>query len=161
MTEAGIQMGQPPSPEAIEKARKLAQDKGIDPEIITRMVSRGGQGGPGGSSGGSRRGGGSAGGGSTERFNNTVVTRTVYRLADPAAGKKTVEVVSAKLGVSDGFFTEVMEGLNEGDTIVTGVIMPGAAPAVAGASSSTSNPFSGGSSRGGFSGGSSSGMRGR
>lgn len=168
MTEAGIQTGQPPTPEAIEKARKLAQDKGIDPEMITRMVSRG-PGGPGGSSGGSRGGssggsrrggGGGAGGGSTERFNNTVVTRTVYRLADPAAETKKVEVVSAKLGISDGFFTEVLEGLNEGDTIVTGVILPGAAPAVAG-SSSTPNPFSGGSSRGGFSGGSSSGMRGR
>lgn len=155
MAEAGIQMGQPPTPEAIEKAKKLATEKGIDPEIITRMASRGGQGGPGGG-GGRRSGGGSAGGGSSERFNNTVVTRTVYRLVDPNAAVKKIEVVSAKLGVSDGFFTEVLEGLNDGDTILTGVIMPGAAPTPA--PSSSSNPFSG-SSRGGFSGGSS--MRGR
>lgn len=152
MTEAGIQMGQPPTPEAIEKAKKLAQEKGIDPEMITRMTSRGGPGG--GRRGG---GGGGGGGGSSERFNNTVVTRTVYRLVDPAAPIKKIEVVSAKLGVSDGFFTEVLEGMNDGDTILTGVIMPGAAPVPAAASSS--NPFSGGSSRGGFSGGSS--MRGR
>ena len=161
MTEAGIQMGQPPSPEAIEKARKLAEAKGIDPEMITRMTSRGGQGGPGGGRGGP--GGGRRGGaeGSADRGVAVVTTRTVFRLADPAAVEKKIETVSARLGISDGTFTEVLEGLNEGDTLVTGVIMPGGAPVVAGSpQSGMQNPFQGSSSsRGGFSG--SSGMRGR
>jgi hypothetical protein len=69
---------------------------------------------------------------------------------------KKIEVVTAKLGISDGFYTEVLEGLNEGDTVVKGVTLPGAAPVVAGPGG-VSNPFqSGGRSFGG-----SSGMRGR
>jgi len=159
MTEAGIQMGQPPSPEAIEKARKLAEAKGIDPEMITRMTSRGGRGGAGGPGGG-RRGGAE---GSADRGVAVVTTRSVFRLVDPAAVTKEIESVTARLGISDGTFTEVLDGLNEGDTMVTGVIMPGGAPVVAGGpQSGMQNPFqSSSSSRGGFSGSSSSGMRGR
>jgi hypothetical protein len=145
MTEAGIQPGQPPSPDALEKARKLAEAKGIDPEMITRMTSRGGAG----------RRGGAGGAASAERggATNAVTTRTIYKMTDAAAINKIIEPVMARLGISDGFFTEVLSSLNEGDTIVTGVIMPGAAPVVAGAQSSgMQNPFSG-SSR--------SGMRGR
>jgi len=147
LTEAGIQPGHPPSPDAVEKARKLAEAKGIDPEMITRMTSRGGAG------GGGRRGG-AGGAASTERggATNAVTTRTIYKMTDAAAINKTIEPVATRLGISDGFFTEVLSGLNEGDTVVTGVIMPGAAPVVAGppSSSSKQNPFSG-----------SSGMRGR
>jgi len=131
----------------VEKARKLAEAKGIDPEMITRMTSRGGAG------GGGRRGG-AGGAASTERggATNAVTTRTIYKMTDAAAINKTIEPVATRLGISDGFFTEVLSGLNEGDTVVTGVIMPGAAPVVAGppSSSSKQNPFSG-----------SSGMRGR
>lgn len=157
MTEAGIQPGQSPSPESIEKARKLAEAKGIDPEMITRMTARGGQGGTGGRGG--RRGGAE---GSADRGVAVVTNRPVYRLNDPAAVEKKIETVTARLGISDGTFTEVLDGLNEGDTIVTGVIMPGGAPVAAGAAQSgMQNPFQGSSSsRGGYSGGS-SGMRGR
>jgi HlyD family secretion protein len=166
MREVGFQRGTPASPEQIEKAKALAKEKGLDPDLIAARFAtpggrggRGGGGGGGGGDSGGRRGGG--GGGAGERgFNNTVVQRTLYKLINPEAPdkEKQVEAISVRLGVSDGFFTEVLGGLNEGDTLVKGVLMPGAAPmAGASAPSSSSNPFSGGRSFGG----SSSGMRGR
>ena len=108
--------------------------------------SRGGGGGPGGGPGGDRG------------FNNTIVNRTLYKLVNPEAEDKRVEPVSVRLGISDGFYTEVLGGLNDGDTLVTNVTMPGAA-APAAAQGAMQNPFSGGGSRGGPS-GSSGGMRG-
>jgi HlyD family secretion protein len=176
MREVGFERGTPPSADQIAKAKQLAKDKGLDPDMIAAAMSMpggrgkrggdsgggGGPGGPGGSSrGGSSRGGfsgGGGGGGGDRGFNNTIVTRTLYKLEAPTALEKKIEPVSVKLGISDGFYTEVLEGLNEGDTLVKNVIMPGAAPAVAAAQSGgMQNPFQ--SSRGGFSGGSSS-MRG-
>ncbi len=166
--EVGFERGTPPSPDQIAKAKQLAKDKGLDPDLVAaRMAMPGGRGkrGDGGGGGGSRGsfggGGGRPGGagGSGERgFNNTIFTRTIYKLVDPAAAEKKVEPVTAKLGISDGFYTEVLEGLTEGDTVVKGVTLPGAAPVLAG-QAGPSNPFSGGSSRGGFSGGSSRGGR--
>lgn len=178
MRDVGFERGTPPSPDQIAKAKQLAKDKGLDPDMVAAAMSMpggrgkrggdsggsggGGSGGPGGSRGSSRGGGGGGGGGGADRgFNNTIVTRTLYKLADPAALEKKIEPTSVKLGISDGFFTEVLEGLNEGDTLIKNVIMPGAAPAVAAAQSGgMQNPFQ--SSRGGFTGGSSgsSGMRG-
>jgi HlyD family secretion protein len=174
MREVGFERGTPPSPDQIAKAKKLAKDKGLDPDLLAASMSmpggrgkRGGEGGGGGErgSGGSSRGGssrggsgGGGGGGGDRGFNNTIVTRTLYKLVDPTALEKKIEPVSVKLGISDGFYTEVLEGLNDGDTLIKNVIMPGAAPAVAAAPGGMQNPFQGGSSRG-FS-GSSSGMRG-
>ena len=163
MREVGFQRGTPASPEQIEKAKKLAKDKGLDPDLIAARFAtpagRGGRAGGGGGDSGGRRGG--AGGAGDRGFNNTVVQRTLYKLINPDAPDKDkrVEAVSVRLGISDGFFTEVLGGLNEGDTLVKGVIMPGAAPMAAGpAPGGSSNPFSGGRS---FGGSSSSGMRGR
>jgi HlyD family secretion protein len=164
MREVGFQRGTPASPEQIEKAKKLAKDKGLDPDLIAARFAmpggRGGRGGGGGGSEGGRRGGGGGSGAGERGFNNTVVQRTLYKLINPDAPDKDkrVEAVSVRLGVSDGFYTEVLGGVSEGDTLVKGVIMPGAAP-VAGAPApgGSSNPFSGGRSFGG----SSSGMRGR
>jgi HlyD family secretion protein len=165
MREVGFERGTPASPEQIEKAKKLAKDKGLDPDLVAaRMAMPGGRGKGGsrgeggGSSGGSRRGPPGAGGSGERGFNNTVVQRTLYKLIESPTGEKSVEAVNVSLGVSDGFVTEVIEGLNEGDTLVKGVIMPGAAPmAAAPGGSSMQNPFSGG--RSSF--GGSSGMRGR
>jgi HlyD family secretion protein len=44
-----------------------------------------------------------------------------------------------KIGISDGANTEVLEGLNEGDVLVTGAIMADNQPA-----SRPTNPFGGG-----------------
>ncbi len=166
MREIGYERGAPATAEQIEKAKALAKEKGLDPELLAaRLATPGGRkggGGPGGSSGfsgGSRRGGPTSAGGAGERgFNNTVVTRTLYKFEDPNALAKKLVPIQVKLGISDGFSTEVLEGLADGDTVVTGVIMPGAAPAAA-AASSASNPFSGRSSMGSPMGGSSRGGR--
>ena len=64
--------------------------------------------------------------------------RTVYVLAG-GASKPTA--VTIKTGISDGVTTEVMEGLKEGDRVVTGMSETGAAPTPA------TNPFGGGQRR--------------
>jgi HlyD family secretion protein len=72
---------------------------------------------------------------------NPVTTRTVYRLP---GGNKTAlpEAVSVKVGITDGSASEVLEGLAEGDVVITGVVLapgttaPGGQPAT--------NPFGGG-----------------
>jgi multidrug efflux pump subunit AcrA (membrane-fusion protein) len=45
-----------------------------------------------------------------------------------------------RLGLSDGRFVEVLEGLNEGDAVVTGTEEPGALRAT-GATAPGNNPF--------------------
>ncbi len=66
------------------------------------------------------------------------VIRTVYRLP---GGNKTAppEAVSVKVGITDGLASEIIDGVAEGDVLVTSVFVPGAKPAAAQA-----NPFSGG-----------------
>jgi HlyD family secretion protein len=173
--EVGFERGTPPSPDQISKAKQLAKDKGLDPDLVAARMSTpagrkrgdggGGGGSPGGSSGGSSRGrtggfgGGGGGGGGDRGFNNTIFTRTLYKLIEVSPTEKKVEPVTARLGISDGFYTEVLEGLTEGDTMVKGVTMPGAVVAAAGPSGGMNNPFQSGG-RSSF-GGSSSGMRGR
>jgi HlyD family secretion protein len=53
-----------------------------------------------------------------------------------------VEPVNVKLGITDGIYTAVLDGLNEGDMLVTSVTLPGASSAAAGRPAS--NPFAGG-----------------
>jgi HlyD family secretion protein len=69
-----------------------------------------------------------------------VTTRTVYRLpgGKPSA---TPEAVTVKVGITDGSFSEITDGLAEGDVLITGlsVSAPGSAPA-----QPASNPFGGG-----------------
>ena len=73
-----------------------------------------------------------------------VTTRTVYRL--PGGNKNAIpEAVSIKAGITDGSSTEVIEGLTEGDVIVTNIILPGAA--TASRPPTQSNPFGGGGMR--------------
>lgn len=163
MREVGFERGTPASPEQIEKAKKLAKDKGLDPDLLAARLAtpggrgRGGSGGGGGGSGGPRRGASGPGGSGERGFNNTVVTRSLYKLADPNAAEKKIEPVTVRLGVSDGFSTEVIDGLADGDVVVKAVIMPGSAPLSQGPSGS--NPFQ--SQRGGFPGAGGGGMRGR
>ena len=81
-------------------------------------------------------------------------------VGDPNAEEKKLEAVNVKLGVSDGFSTEVLEGLGEADTLVTAIVMPGAAAAAASAPGGMNNPFQSGGRSGFGGGGSSGGMRG-
>lgn len=64
--------------------------------------------------------------------------RTVYVLG-PGASKPSA--VTIKTGISDGITTEVLEGLKEGDRVVTGMTESGAAETPA------TNPFGGGRRR--------------
>jgi HlyD family secretion protein len=66
------------------------------------------------------------------------VERTVFVLSS-GASKPTPATI--KTGISDGITTEVLEGLKEGDRVVTGMTESGAAPTPA------SNPFGGGPRR--------------
>jgi HlyD family secretion protein len=84
-----------------------------------------------------RFGGGSGGGDA-----NSPVTRTLYRLIDANTSTARPEPVTVKLGISDGASTEVLEGLNEGDLVITSAVIPGAKP------TSVTNPFGGGQRRG-------------
>lgn len=94
----------------------------------------------------SRGQGGSGGRSSTDG----TVNRTVYVEAKTGAeGEPKLKAVKIKTGISDGNVTEVLEGLNEGDVVVTG-IDSGAAP----------NPLMAGQQRSPF-GGSFGGGRGR
>lgn len=156
MRDIGFQRGTPPTPEMIEKAKTMAKEKGLDPDLIAARLSmpaggkRGGGGGDRGSSGA---------GGNRVGFSNTIVERQLYRLPEPAAKEKKIETVTARLGISDGSYTEVLAGLSEGDTLVTSVVMPGAPNPILqppGGSSGMKNPFDSGR---GYSG--SSSMRGR
>ena len=167
IANSGFQPGSPPTPDVIEKAKKLAIDKGLDPLAIVQQLNRmgtRGQGGGGGGGGGGR-GGGGAGGFGGGRGGGTGVTsgvgmnisnqpRTVYKLVTDAAGKKSPEPVSIHLGISDGTVTQILDGLVEGDTLVTYVTMPGAATAIAGPPGGQSgNPFQQGQRGGGGGGG--------
>jgi HlyD family secretion protein len=165
MRDAGIERGTPPSPEQLEKVKKMAKDKGLDPDLVAASMSatRGGRGGGGGggaggggAGGGGRGGRGGAGGaaGADRGFNNTEVVRQLYKVVDPAAKEKKIDTVRVRLGISDGIYTEVLDGLTEGDMLVTAVTLPGAAPVLQAPGGAAQNPFSGGGgNRGGMGGG--------
>ena len=75
-----------------------------------------------------------------EEENGGIATRTVYKLGGTPAAPK-ITPVTIKTGITDGSATEIIEGLNEGDNIITSAFQPGAA---ASGGSSTPNPFGGG-----------------
>ena len=72
------------------------------------------------------------------------VNRTVYLLANTRSPTgKEIEMakpVTVKIGITDGSYTEVIEGLKAGDDVITGVNMPNAAVASVPAPQGTS-PF--------------------
>jgi len=75
-------------------------------------------------------------------------TRTVYTLAstNPEPSSVAAKLVprQVKTGISDGVFTEILEGLDEGDTVVVGLNAPDT-PRMTGAPGG--NPFGGGGMR--------------
>ncbi|HLP78578.1 MAG TPA: hypothetical protein VK327_16860, partial [Candidatus Paceibacterota bacterium] len=88
-----------------------------------------GMGGPGGPGGGRL-------GMPSERFSQ----RTVYVLDNAGSATPTLKPVQIKTGITDGVNTEVLEGLAEGDQIVTSMISSDPSAD----SSRPSNPFGGG-----------------
>ena len=104
--------------------------------------------GQGGGPGGGRGGGGGGGGGSR---GSQPAARTVYLLvADKNSGDQVPQAVRIKTGISDGAFTEITDGLKEGDVVITSVKLSTTAAAAAPAGAS---PFGGGGGGGGFRGG--------
>ena len=134
MQEAGIEFtpGSRPAPEALAKLRALALERGIELPAFF--------------------------GGGDRATVGTPVTRTVYKLAGDNPKNYRPVPVTVKLGISDGTTTEVIEGLNEGDVLITSVSLSSGAVAAAPQGGGANNPFTGGS-RGGFGGG--GGGRGR
>ncbi|HVV73177.1 MAG TPA: efflux RND transporter periplasmic adaptor subunit [Verrucomicrobiae bacterium] len=72
-------------------------------------------------------GGGAGGVGSKGARPERQVTRTVYVLARglDAKHEATLKPVQIKVGISDGVSTEVLSGLEEGEQVVTGMIVTG------------------------------------
>jgi HlyD family secretion protein len=118
LTEAGFTRGTPPTPEILQRAQQLAKDRSLDIDF-----SRFGQG----------RGNGGAGG-------SAVTTRTLYKLVGSNPRTATIEPVTVKLGITDGIYTAVQDGLKEGDMLITAVTLPGGTST---AGSTASNPFTG------------------
>jgi HlyD family secretion protein len=73
------------------------------------------------------------------------VTRTIYLVDEEATtrlGRTVVKAATVKTGISDGSYTEVLEGVNEGDVVVSGLNTPASA-AVAANTRPGGNPFGG------------------
>lgn len=87
-----------------------------------RRGGGGGFGGP-GSFGGPGGPGGGAGGWAGRLRGEHQPIRTVYILADKNDPTK-LKPVQVKIGISDGVYTEVLDGLKEGDLVVTGINQP-------------------------------------
>lgn len=99
-----------------------------------------------------RFGGGAGGGafGSRRGEQEGPVARTVYILDKSAGQKPQLKPVTIKTGISDGSYTEVLDGLKEGDEVVTGLNLPLAGPASTmpqGRSPFGGPPFGGGGMR--------------
>ena len=114
MREAGWTPGSgPPSPDIFQKVRELAKARGIE---LPAWNGRGGSGG--------------------HTAPGAPVTRVVYRLVGTGATAHP-EAVNVKLGISDGTSTEVIDGLSEGDRIITNAYIT----AAEGSSQGSNNPF--------------------
>lgn len=118
MADAGfVRGGGPPSPEVTAKIAALAKERGLE------LPAFGGRGG---------------GGGNRSAASNGPVTRTLYKLVGTPKTPQ-LQAVTVKLGITDGITTEVIDGLQEKDVIVTGISVPGAK-----ASNAPANPFNAG-----------------
>lgn len=116
MRDAGFTPGSgAPSQEVRDKIRQLAAERGL--EVPTR-----------------------SGGGERARMpSDAPISRTVYRLVGKGPDAHP-EAVTAKLGISDGTQTEVIDGLAEGDLVITNVLNASKAPSSAPAASPFSAP---------------------
>jgi HlyD family secretion protein len=122
--DAGITAGGPPSPEAMARLQQLAKERGI--ELPANFGQPRGE-----------RGDRSA------TPNAGPITRTVYKLIATDPKDPKLQAVSVKLGITDGVYTEVVDGLAEGDVLVTSIFSNSSKVAAP----TNSNPFGGGQRR--------------
>jgi hypothetical protein len=149
--------GNEPPEELMKRAREMRErGEEIPPEIrskLRELFQSGALQRPGGGQGfGGQGGGAGATPGARPPRAAQPSSRTVYLLssAKPADGGDPVvkpEPVRIKTGISDGAYTEVTDGLTEGQPVITSVKLPQAqvTPAPTGGS-----PFGGGGGRRGF-----------
>jgi HlyD family secretion protein len=113
---------------------------------VLQQPNRGGGGGGFRGAGGARGGGARGDGGSGLRGSQPS-SRTIYVLAaNTPSGEPMPQAVRVKTGISDGAYTEITDGLKEGDIIITGVKLQQTTVATPPAGAS---PFGGGGFRGG------------
>jgi HlyD family secretion protein len=117
--------GEEPAPEIRAKLRELFQ---------SGALQRGGQ------------GGGPAGAGSAPRPRSAPAWRNLYVLSTntpPGGGDPvlTPRPVRVRTGITDGSYTEVAGGLQEGDAVITAVKLPAAQ--AAGPAPAGNSPFGG------------------
>jgi HlyD family secretion protein len=116
MAEVGVDFRNgPPTPEQREQMRKLMVERGL-PVPEAPATARPGE--------------------------VVVTTRKIYKLVG-VAPNQSLEEITIKAGITDGSTTEVVDGLKEGDSVVTSVTVPNATARPSG----TSNPFGGGGRR--------------
>lgn len=116
-------------------------------EMRARFRGRSGDG-PGGGMGGMGRSSGSP------RANQDGPATAKIYLVQKDGDKTALKPITVKTGISDGVYTEVVEGLNESDVVVSGLNIPAGTPSAA-------NVRPGGSPFGGSPFGGGGGMRGR
>lgn len=105
----------------------------------TNAAARAARNNGGGGSGGGSPGGPRPRGEKNQRTVFILPAETGNKSDDRAAKPKPVQI---KIGITDGIVTELVEGLNEGDRIVTGLAQP-----TANAGAPAANPFGGGFQR--------------
>jgi HlyD family secretion protein len=139
------------TPQGMAQTQRSTADSGAGPGAFRQGAGGGGAGGGGGGPGGFGAGGprgGSAGGEGGARSRprpERQLLRTVYVLItnsdakDP--GPPQLKPVQVKLGITDGISTEIIEGLDEGMQVVTGMLSGGDASS---RQSAAPNPFGGG-----------------
>ncbi|MGA3162614.1 MAG: efflux RND transporter periplasmic adaptor subunit [Verrucomicrobiota bacterium] len=145
-TRAPLTGNEPPE-ELMRRVREM-RDRGeeVPPEIrakLRELYQSGALQRPSGGSGdfGARGGGGSGSRGAQP------ASRTIYVLATNApSGEPTPQAVRVKTGISDGAYTEISNGLKEGDVVITAVKLPQSQVAT---SSAGASPFGGGGRGGG------------
>jgi len=144
--------GNEPPEELMRRVREMRErGEEIPPEIRTKLrdlfqsgaLQRPAGGGPGGGGGGGASG--------TRSRSAQPSSRTVYLLSSstPPGGGEPVpkpEPVRVKTGISDGAYTEITDGLTEGQSVITGVKFPSAQ--VSTAPPTGGSPFGGGGRRG-------------
>lgn len=79
----------------------------------------------------------------------TTAASLLPQLTSARKENPTLKPVTIKTGISDGTNTEVLEGLNEGDIVVTGVNLPASASPMRGPAGGGGSPFGGGRRGGG------------
>lgn len=111
MAEVGVDFRNgPPTPEQREQIRKLMLERGLP--VPETPSSRPGE--------------------------VVVTTRKVYRLVGTAPNQ-SLEELTIKAGITDGTATEVVDGLKEGDVVVTSITVPNSGSRPSGGT----NPFGG------------------